>query len=145
MLPPFQARVWFRQDQSIWRRPDAERLFGKAGYDPAQPRRPRGDPEGPGRWVDEDGPGEQPAAASSPDRPVVVIGALPGIGHNGGPPLDPPTVPVEPPGSGRTRFSIIKDAVRWLNPLRAMRGFFGAALAALSCRSLGIPVHQLLF
>jgi hypothetical protein len=93
-------------------------LWRKAGFNPDQPRHPKGTPEG-GRWSG--GSGGQP-----------------GIGHNQGPPLeDAPEIPQRRPLTRREVNNFLKAAARWL--AKALRvgvaaeiGVFVAAYQVLS-------------
>lgn len=93
-------------------------LWHKAGFNPDQPRHPKGTPEG-GQWT-----------GSS--------GGQPGIGHNQGPPLeDPPEIPEIQPSTRRAVNDFLKAAARWMaNALRvgaaAEIGAFVAAYQVLS-------------
>ncbi|CAD5297940.1 conserved hypothetical protein [Bosea sp. 62] len=68
----------------------------KAGFNPDQPRAPGGGPGG-GQWiyVDDYAQGRQP-----------------GIGDNGGPPLDPPEPPKEPPKDKASRTQAAKELAK---------------------------------
>jgi len=93
--------------------------------DSKHPRWPRGDPDSRGgRFSPSDGE----VAASSARQPP------PGIGHNGGPPLDePPEIPETAPSTAKLRNIAIKSIARWA----LKRGFealipgIGEALAFL--------------
>jgi hypothetical protein len=69
------------------------------------PRWPSGSTEGvPGRFRPTNG-----GAGQTTDNQ-----GRPGIGHNGGPPLDdPPEIPEERPSTGKLRNAIIKGVARW--------------------------------
>lgn len=85
--------------------------------------------------------GAIPAAGSSRAAPELPQHELlspesqnPGIGHNGGPPLeDPPEIPLEEPSTTELRNKIIKVAARWLLKaiLRGAAGPVGDFLTVL--------------
>ncbi|MCP3053839.1 hypothetical protein [Aurantimonas marianensis] len=103
-------------------------LAFKAGFDPEQERHPKGSGRVSGRWrregggrplqVDIPGPRKKPAADGSPKTPPKsprLKLPKPGIGHNGGPPLeDPPELPKRDPGTSKGRTAVAKRMARWL-------------------------------
>ncbi|MCB8839325.1 hypothetical protein [Aurantimonas sp. VKM B-3413] len=138
----------------------ARRLGRKHNFDPNQPRWPKGSGGISGRWRDAGG-------GSAGARPVRYAGLTgkgpktrsdafptapgktrrlrlppperlpPGIGDNGGPPLeDPPEIPKRDPGSDRGRFPIAKRTAFWL--LRALkRGDRRVAIVVAAIESIG--------
>jgi hypothetical protein len=90
------------------------RRFGGAAFafekggNPNQPRWPGGSPDSQGgRYA--------PANAGTDSTNGAAESAQPGIGHNGGPPLDdPPEVPEEKPLTAQLRNAIIKNVAGWL-------------------------------
>lgn len=80
----------------------------KGGFNPDQPRVPAGNPEG-GRWAGGDGSAQ---------------GRQPGIGDNGGPKLDPPDTPREPPKDKPSRLqaakALAKQVLRRAGPIGAL-------------------------
>ena len=110
-------------DELIEAARDVYHYLRKYGFDPNEPRVPRGNP-GAGQWTDEDWvapsrasvvlsdaqntwtPGAQYAANETPP---------PGIGHNQGPPLeDPPKIPPRLPEKIRLINNFLKAAAYWL-------------------------------
>lgn len=91
-------------------------LVEKANFNPQQPRLPPGGPGG-GQWVHVEGYAQ---------------GRRPGIGHNGGPRLDPPDIPKDPPKDPKARLQTAKAVAKWLaiNALRRA-GPVGAVITAL--------------
>ncbi|MEC5289031.1 hypothetical protein VSX64_00615 [Aurantimonas sp. C2-6-R+9] len=103
-------------------------LAFKAGFRPGQERHPKGSGRVSGRWrreatrkpldVDIPGPRKTPAADGSPKTPPKsprLKLPKPGIGHNGGPPLeDPPELPKRDPGTSKGRTAVAKRMARWL-------------------------------
>lgn len=73
-------------------------LADKAGFNPDQPRAPRGGPGG-GQWIYVEGYAQ---------------GREPGIGDNGGPPLDPSEPPKKPPKDKPSRLQAGKALARQL-------------------------------
>jgi hypothetical protein len=126
-------------------------LTFKAGFDPGQVRHPRGSGRISGRWrrggggtplqVDVPGPRTTPAAEGSPRTPPKsprLKLPKPGIGHNGGPPMeDPPELPKRDPGSDTARNRVAKRWTLWL--LRALRRLpeRRIALAARALEAVG--------
>ena len=75
----------------------------KAGFNPDEPRVPRGQPGG-GRWTNDGTSG----ATRTPT-------ATAGIGHNQGPPLEePPAIPPKPPATPQALTAFLKAAAYWL-------------------------------
>ncbi|RXT17413.1 hypothetical protein B5U98_25355 [Bosea sp. Tri-39] len=68
----------------------------KAGFNPDQPRAPGGGPGG-GQWIYVEGYAQ---------------GRQPGIGDNGGPPLEPPEPPKEPPKDKASRTQAAKELAK---------------------------------
>lgn len=83
-------------------------LADKAGFNPDQPRAPRGGPGG-GQWIYVEGYAQ---------------GREPGIGDNGGPPLDPSEPPKEPPKDKPSRLqagkALAKQLLRRAGPIGAL-------------------------
>ncbi len=88
----------------------------KAGFNPDQPRAPGGGPGG-GQWIHVEGYAQ---------------GRQPGMGDNGGPPLDPPEPPKEPPKDKASRTQAAKALAKQI-ALQALRrvGPIGAAFMAI--------------
>lgn len=87
-----------------------------------QPRVPKGNPDG-GQWTavqgDDDvgagGTSDEGIEDSSTASSANSDGETPGIGHNGGPPLeDPPAIPPKKPSAEREKNNFLKTAARWL-------------------------------
>jgi hypothetical protein len=79
----------------------------KAGFNPDQPRVPAGNPDG-GQWTGSNGSAE---------------GRQPGIGDNGGPPLDSPAPPKEPkdkPSRLQAAKALAKQLLRRAGPIGAL-------------------------
>ncbi len=79
----------------------------KGGFNPDQPRVPAGNPDG-GQWTGSNGSAE---------------GQQPGIGDNGGPPLDPPEPPKEPkdrPSRLQAAKALAKQILRRAGPIGAL-------------------------
>jgi hypothetical protein len=146
-----RARVrWLRPDALRWLRPDCRRcmrpgvehplvlaLQEKANFDPNQPRVPRGHPRG-GQWTDEDWGGDGGFAEGDGHALTDVSGArkrLPGIGHNEGPPLEPPDVPQRRPPTASERNAFLKAAAYWLARAYRVGTPVGAFLAAMNAAS----------
>ncbi len=122
-------------------------LAFKAGFRPGQERHPKGSGRVSGRWrreatrkpleVDIPGPMKKPAADGSPKTPPKsprLKLPKPGIGHNGGPPLeDPPELPKRDPGTDTARNRVAKRWALWL--LRAL-GRLPERRIALAARAL---------
>ena len=100
----------------------------RANFDPKEPRWPKGSGRISGQWrnggrkpliVNIPGPGLGEAARDGSPKQRRLQLPKPGIGHNGGPPLeDPPELPRHDPGSVRLRRRIAKRWALWL--LRAL-------------------------
>ncbi|MEC5291069.1 hypothetical protein VSX64_10955 [Aurantimonas sp. C2-6-R+9] len=122
-------------------------LAFKAGFRPEQERHPKGRGRVSGRWrreatrkpleVDIPGPQKKPAADGSPKTPPKsprLKLPKPGIGHNGGPPLeDPPTIPRQEPPTRRLRHIVVKAVVRFAARAlsRGAAGPIGVLLTAI--------------
>lgn len=81
-------------------------LVEKAGFKPGQPRASAGRPGG-GQWVYEEGYAQ---------------GRQPGIGDNGGPPLDPPEPPKDPPKDKVSKTQAGKARAKEIARQRPRRG-----------------------
>lgn len=105
---------------------DVCRYFRKYGFNPDEPRVPRGN-FGAGQWTNQDWASPSRAGVvlsdATPDntwKPNAQYAANepppPGIGHNQGPPLeDPPEIPeLEPPFGSSAFWNFVKAAARWL-------------------------------
>jgi len=84
-------------------------LVEKANFNPDQPRAPGPGP-GAGQWIYVEGYAQEREF----DASISLVNS-PGIGHNGGPPLDePPNIPKQDPGNRRGRLAIAKQLARGL-------------------------------
>lgn len=107
----------------------------KAGYDPNQPRVPAGNSDG-GQWTNGGGSDSGPVlsdanpdnfwkpgtrlAQANPNRPKKP--KRPGIGHNAGPPLEPPPdIPKRKPPTHKERLSVARRIARWITAAAAGR------------------------
>lgn len=143
-LRPDAAR-WVRGDISRYLRPDSDvakavPAIGRK-YNADQPRVPAGNPDG-GQWTDGSSSASDAAQPTGGidfgDLPnfsdlfaifqiapqefdnsddVQLAGDPPGIGHNNGPPLEPPEIPVAKPSTSSERVDFLKDAASWLGQL----------------------------
>ena len=103
-------------------------LAEKAGFNPDQPRVPAGNPDG-GQWTGSDG-----AAGSR----------QPGIGDNGGPPLDPPEPPKEPSKDKTSRTQADKAlAKRIAQRLLQRAGPIGALITAAEFAEHHSAIHSI--
>jgi len=137
------AGRWVKADAARYLRPGSslDALFGvEQKYNPNQPRVPAGSSDG-GQWTNgASGSAQNDAAQSSGNidlgnlpsfsdlfalfqiapqefdttDDVQLAGDPPGIGHNGGPSLDPPEMPDERPRLRGDRVGFLKDAATWL-------------------------------
>lgn len=93
-----------------------QKLAEKAGFNPGQPRVPRGGPGG-GRWRYVEGYAQ---------------GRQPGIGDNGGPSLDPPEPPKAPPKDKISKTQAAKALAKEIARQALRRaGPVGAAIVAI--------------
>lgn len=126
--PPvtLESKVLADATEHLWRVLDG--LYGKANFNPNQPRVPAGSSEG-GQWTDGGGSGgrlqtgrsssneppKEPISRTSDGHIRVTIQPPPDIGRNNGPPLeDPSQLPPELPPSRKTRLVIAKKAAVWV-------------------------------
>ena len=79
-------------------------VWRKANFNPNQPRVPAGNPDG-GQWTSESG--EEPGST------ILAVGP-PGIGHNQGPPLEPPEIPRQRPATAQEVNAFLKAAAQWI-------------------------------
>jgi hypothetical protein len=85
--------------------------FGKDWDESKHPRWPKDDPDNRGGRFSPKGS----AAGASNLTPAPQEPSSPGIGHNGGPPLDePPDIPPEEPQISGVRTAIIRGIISWL-------------------------------
>lgn len=88
----------------------------KGGFNPDQPRVPAGSPDG-GQWTSGDGSAQS---------------GLPGIGDNGGPPLEPEESPKQPSKEKTSRIKAAKElAKRIAQQLLRRAGPIGALITAI--------------
>jgi hypothetical protein len=145
------AHRFLRPDPQRFLRPDWKRyvqpgfdplfvhalLEGKANFDPNQPRVPKGNPDG-GQWTDEGGDGEDGLSESDDDASTDISDARrqsPGIGHNEGPPLEPPEVPQQRPPTTPEKNAFLKVAAYWLAKAYRVGTPVGAFLSAMQAAS----------
>lgn len=123
-----------------WRHPDGKLFdpffrYRKAGFDPAQPRVPAGNPDG-GQWTDSGSSGGNPGGGIN-DRRVISDatpdnewkpGARYAANETGSEPL--PKIPKQRPPNARLRNRVIKETARWLVKVgaRELTGPVGIAL-----------------
>ena len=151
------AHLYMRPDAHRFVRPDAQRflrpdwkrygqpgfeppfvhalLEGKANFSPGQPRVPKGNPDG-GQWTDEGGgSGDNLGAMGDSDEGGGGNDSPPGIGHNEGPPLDPPDIPQRRPPSASEKNAFLKSAAYWLAKAFRVGTPVGAFLSAMQAAS----------
>jgi hypothetical protein len=96
---------------------------GKAGFNPAQPRVPAGNPDG-GQWTNGGGAGGGDSGAGGSVGSASVGGGPADSGS------DPPKIPKERPDSTRLRNRVVKEVAKWLVKIgvRELTGPVGTAL-----------------
>lgn len=62
---------------------------------------------------------------------IQFAGDPPGIGHNGGPSLDPPEIPESIPDTTRERMGFVRAAAAWIGAVGRYTPFVGAYFEAL--------------
>lgn len=125
-----QRERWLRPDAARWVRLDIARYLRpgsnvvEAGlsverkYSPNQPRVPAGNPDG-GQWTDGSIAGSTGLFQITPrvvddTTNVQLAGDPPGIGDNGGPPLEPPQIPKARPSASDARMDIVWNVTEWI-------------------------------
>lgn len=141
-----QCERWLRPDAARWVRPDIARYlrFGsnvvEAGlpverkYSPNQPRVPAGNPDG-GQWTDGSIAGSTALFQIKPreidnTENVQLAGDPPGIGHNQGPPLEPPKIPKARPSTSDVRMDIVWQVTEWFGKIGRASPLVGALFEA---------------